>query len=71
MGPTPVVVDVSDAVTGQPSDTVDTAAAGMLVAAAVDPDPDIHATAEYRRQLAATLTVRAVAAAANAAERPP
>jgi carbon-monoxide dehydrogenase medium subunit len=43
----------------------------MLVAAAVDPDPDIHATAEYRRHLAATLTVRAVAAAANAAERPP
>ena len=71
VGPTPVVVDVSEAVAGQPHDSVDTAAAGRLVMDAVDPDPDIHATAEYRRSLAGTLTSRAVGTAATrAAERP-
>jgi carbon-monoxide dehydrogenase medium subunit len=69
VGPTPVVVDVTEATIGQPHDAVDAAAAGRLVRAAVDPDPDIHATAEYRRHLADTLASRAVtAAAARAAE---
>jgi hypothetical protein len=31
-----------------------------LVASSLDPTDDIHATADYRRHLAATLTVRAV-----------
>jgi aerobic carbon-monoxide dehydrogenase medium subunit len=70
VGPTPVIVDVTDAVAGQPHDAVDTAAAGRLVTDAVDPDADIHATAEYRRHLAGVLTTRAVlAAAAQAGER--
>jgi carbon-monoxide dehydrogenase medium subunit len=70
VGPTPVIVDVTDAVAGQPHDAVDAAAAGWLVTHAVDPDADIHATAEYRRHLAGTLTTRAVfAAAARAGER--
>jgi len=41
------------------------AAAGRLVGAAVDPEPDIHATAEYRRHLAEVLAVRALRAAAG------
>jgi aerobic carbon-monoxide dehydrogenase medium subunit len=71
MGPTPVVLDVSEAVTGQPHDAVDADAAGRLVTDAVDPDADIHATAEYRRHLSGTLTARAVTtAAARAGGRP-
>jgi aerobic carbon-monoxide dehydrogenase medium subunit len=55
--PTPVVVDIGPAL-----DAGDGAADGLygLVAAALDPTEDIHATAAYRRHLAATLTVRAV-----------
>jgi CO/xanthine dehydrogenase FAD-binding subunit len=55
--PTPVVVDIGPAL-----DAGDEAADGLygLVAAALDPTDDIHATAAYRRHLAATLTVRAV-----------
>jgi aerobic carbon-monoxide dehydrogenase medium subunit len=69
VGPTPVVIDVSEALAGQPHDSVDAAAAGRLVIDAVDPDADIHATAEYRRHLAGTLTSRAVTvASARAAE---
>jgi aerobic carbon-monoxide dehydrogenase medium subunit len=71
VGPTPVVVDVSEAVAGQRHDSIDAAAAGRLVMDMVDPDPDIHATAEYRRVLAGTLTSRAVGTAAmRAVERP-
>ena len=70
VGPTPVVVDVSQAVVGQPHDAIDAGGAGRLVMAAVDPDPDIHASADYRRHLAGTLTERAVRdAAARAVER--
>jgi carbon-monoxide dehydrogenase medium subunit len=54
--PTPVVVDLSP---GLADDT----ALYDLVAGALDPTDDIHATADYRRHLAATLTVRGVAAA--------
>ena len=69
VGPTPVVVDVTQAVVGQPQDAIDAAGAGRLVKAAVDPDPDIHASADYRRHLAGTLTERAVTdAAARAVE---
>jgi len=69
VGPTPVVIDVSEALAGQSHDSVDAAAAGRLVIDAVDPDADIHATAEYRRHLAGTLTSRAVTvASARAAE---
>ncbi len=69
VGPTPVVVDVTEAVAGQPHDAIDAAGAGLMVKAAVEPDPDIHASAEYRRHLAGTLTERAVTdAAARAVE---
>jgi aerobic carbon-monoxide dehydrogenase medium subunit len=76
VGPTPVVLDVSRPLAGthvpraarelhdQPVDDA-FAAAGRLVGAAVDPEPDIHATAEYRRHLAEVLAVRALRAAAG------
>jgi aerobic carbon-monoxide dehydrogenase medium subunit len=55
--PTPVVVDIGPAL-----DRGDADANPLyeLVAAALDPTEDIHASGEYRRHLAATLTVRAL-----------
>jgi carbon-monoxide dehydrogenase medium subunit len=65
VGPTPILVDLTDAVGGQPADAADWAAAGALAESRVDPDDDIHATAGYRRHLVRVLTVRAGAAAAS------
>jgi aerobic carbon-monoxide dehydrogenase medium subunit len=71
--PTPVVVDIGPALDrGDAGDD----ALYELVAAALDPTEDIHASAAYRRHLAATLTVRAHdralsrARAAGANDRP-
>jgi aerobic carbon-monoxide dehydrogenase medium subunit len=66
VGPTPVVVGLSEAVAGTHlggdlSDVHD------AVCAAVTPEADIHASAEYRRQLAGVLAVRAVREAAQQA----
>ncbi len=61
--PTPVVVDLGPALAGGG----EAGALYDLVAAALDPTDDIHATGEYRRHLAATLTVRAVARAVERA----
>ena len=70
VGPVPAMIDLTDAVAGQPHDAADWAAAGRLAAAAVDPEDDIHASAAYRRHLAGVLTARAArVAAAQAAER--
>jgi len=55
--PTPLVLDLSPALADGDGGIYD------LVAAALDPTDDIHATGEYRRHLAATLTVRGVAKA--------
>jgi carbon-monoxide dehydrogenase medium subunit len=52
--PTPLVVDLTAGLSDGLYD---------LVAAALDPTDDIHATGEYRRHLAATLTVRGLAKA--------
>jgi aerobic carbon-monoxide dehydrogenase medium subunit len=54
--PTPVVLDLTPALTGG-SEVYD------LVAGALQPTDDIHASGAYRRHLAATLTTRAVATA--------
>jgi carbon-monoxide dehydrogenase medium subunit len=56
--PTPVVLDIAPAL----RDGGDGRAAAVydLVASSLDPTEDIHATAAYRKHLAATLTVRAV-----------
>jgi aerobic carbon-monoxide dehydrogenase medium subunit len=67
VGPTPVRVDLTDAVLGQQVETADWAAAGALAAGAVEPEDDIHATAAYRRHLVGALTARAARAAAQEA----
>jgi carbon-monoxide dehydrogenase medium subunit len=56
--PTPLVLDLTPALAAAGD-----AAIYDLVADALDPTDDIHATGEYRRHLAATLTVRGVARA--------
>ncbi len=64
VGLTPVVVELTDAVAGRPS------AAGWddaldLVTSAIEPETDIHASAEYRGHLARVLTARALDEAAR------
>lgn len=67
VGPTPVVLDLTDAVSGAPADGADWPAAGRLAAGQVDPEPDIHASADYRRHLVVVLTARSLAAAGRRA----
>jgi carbon-monoxide dehydrogenase medium subunit len=64
VGPVPVVLDLSSAVAGDTADAADWAAAGALAAGQVDPEADIHASADYRRHLVGVLTARALAKAA-------
>ena len=52
------------ALNGRVVDAAAIAAAAQAVAAAVDPPEDLHASADYRRALVATLTERALARAA-------
>jgi CO/xanthine dehydrogenase FAD-binding subunit/aerobic-type carbon monoxide dehydrogenase small subunit (CoxS/CutS family) len=68
VGPTPLVLDLTDAVAGASAGLAAAhRVAGQQVAKSVHPDSDIHATEAYRRQLAAVLTERALSeAAANA-----
>lgn len=63
---TPLVVDLTPAVGGSPFDGA-LAAARDAAVAAVDPEADIHASADYRRHLAGVLTVRALRQAAASA----
>jgi len=67
VAPTPLVVDLGEALAGQRADALDTAAAARLGRARVDPADDIHATAAYRRHLAGVLTERALRTAARRA----
>jgi carbon-monoxide dehydrogenase medium subunit len=61
MHPTPLVVDCTTAVAGAPpDDRAALDAAGELVDAASAPEPDLHATVEYRRHLVRVLTGRAL-----------
>ncbi len=64
VGLTPEVHDLTDAVAGKPVDSADWAAAGALARTLVDPDTDIHASADYRRLLVGVLTERTLAEAA-------
>jgi carbon-monoxide dehydrogenase medium subunit len=57
VGPGPVLVDLSEAYDGQ---RLDEDRARDLVDAQVEPEGDIHATADYRRHLAHVLVARAV-----------
>jgi carbon-monoxide dehydrogenase medium subunit len=64
VGLTPEVHDLTEAVAGQPAEGADWAGAGALARSLVDPDSDIHASADYRRHLVGVLTERTLAAAA-------
>jgi aerobic carbon-monoxide dehydrogenase medium subunit len=64
--PTPVVVDIGPAL----ADGAGANGLYDLVASSLDPTDDIHATAAYRRHLAATLTVRAIDRALARARTP-
>jgi carbon-monoxide dehydrogenase medium subunit len=65
VGLTPVLVDVSPALAGQPVDALNLTGAVDLVDDAIDPEADIHATADYRAHLARVLTGRALSDAAT------
>ncbi len=67
VSPVPLVVDFTDVLAGRRPDTADFAVAGRQARDAVDPDPDLHASAEYRRELAGVLTERALMVAAQRA----
>lgn len=67
--PTPGVLDLGGVLAGQPVDTADWEAAATLAREHVDPETDIHATAEYRRHLTGVLTTRALRQAATNATR--
>lgn len=70
VGSVPPVLDLSEAVSGQPAGTADWAAAGELATTLVETEGDIHATADYRRHLVSVLTARAAAeSAADAVAR--
>ncbi|WP_029430559.1 xanthine dehydrogenase family protein subunit M [Blastococcus sp. URHD0036] len=64
VGLVPEVYDLTDAVNGQAADSADWAAAGELARTLVDPDGDLHASADYRRLLVGVLTERTLAEAA-------
>ncbi len=70
VGPVPQVHDLTYAVVGQPYVSADWSCAGELAASLVEPEGDLHASADYRRRLVAVLTERGLPqAAADAADR--
>jgi carbon-monoxide dehydrogenase medium subunit len=64
VGLVPEVHDLTEAVAGKPVDSADWTAAGALARGLVEPDSDLHASADYRRSLVGVLTERTAAAAA-------
>jgi carbon-monoxide dehydrogenase medium subunit len=67
VGPTPVLLDLTAAVSGGSLTAADWASAGELAQSQTEPEADIHATADYRRHLVGVLTARALAEAAGRA----
>jgi carbon-monoxide dehydrogenase medium subunit len=59
--PVPSVLDLAPALAGAPVGRLPMDAVAELVRSHVEPESDIHASAEYRRVLAAELTCRALA----------
>ena len=68
VAPVPQVIDVTAAVTANGGEP-DLAAAASAVREQVEPEPDLHATAGYRRHLAGVLTRRALAGACRHARQ--
>ncbi|WP_331770562.1 xanthine dehydrogenase family protein subunit M (plasmid) [Embleya sp. NBC_00888] len=67
LSPVPLVLDLTDALIGRTADTAGWQDAATLASSSLEPEPDIHATAEYRAQLAGVLTVRALRTATERA----
>lgn len=67
LSPIPLVVDMTGDLAGQAQATADWPSAAQRAAARSEPESDIHASAEYRRHLAAVLTSRALEEAARRA----
>ena len=63
--PTPDVLDLSDLLAGIAPQDCDWAKASDMAIAHVDPDTDIHASADYRRMLVGVLVARVLAEAAS------
>jgi carbon-monoxide dehydrogenase medium subunit len=68
VAPTPLLLDLTDSVYGSSVDEARWDAAGELAAEQVEPEPDIHASADYRRHLVRVLTARGLAEAAQRAQ---
>lgn len=64
----PLVLDLTDATDRRPPDNCDWSAVAAHARAQVEPEADIHASAEYRCHLAGVLTERALRAAAEQAQ---
>ncbi|MGC0416085.1 FAD binding domain-containing protein [Embleya sp. AB8] len=67
LSPVPLVLDLTDALIGRTADTAVWTDAAKLAADDWEPEGDIHATAEYRTQLAGVLTARALRTATERA----
>jgi aerobic carbon-monoxide dehydrogenase medium subunit len=66
VGPSPLVLDLTEAAAAGGTDGF--SAAADLARQQIDPEPDIHATADYRRHLAGVLTRRALQEALGEAQ---
>ena len=64
MSDTPVVLELTEPVAGAAADAAEWGAAGEIAREQLHPESDIHASAEYRRELAGVLTARALRTAA-------
>jgi len=70
VGATPVRIgELEQSVVGRPPDEATLTEAGAIASARLDPETDIHASAEYRREVAGVLTERALALAVERAAR--
>jgi carbon-monoxide dehydrogenase medium subunit len=70
VGATPIRVERAEALlVGRRGDPALLAEAGRVVTEALEPDGDLHASADYRREVAGALTRRALARAWGRAER--
>nr|BFE81392.1 hypothetical protein GCM10020093_039930 [Planobispora longispora] len=67
VGPVPLVADVVGACGHRPPASADWAGAARAVQDRIEPETDIHATADYRRHLTGVLAERALRDAAREA----